>query len=269
MAGVISSGWVSHSRVEPSTSANSNVTVPVGKSPLTASSLQSTSGVSTRGSISLMLASLRPTRGPKHQQKRVDPATTYANISHVTRDRRGGEAWSVSTSRWAISTTSVTQRRLLGCSASTAARLATQFPPTTDFTHVTVTARVCPSVGRRLSERHLGNVTAEGVVGRTRSIRCNLHIPAPAWIAAADAADHGCRRRVGGCGAYKRAGQPAPSHPCSADGGRDHCDFHRGYGHLLADTVANSPTVGDRSRHGDGVHRRVDCYPGQCDHGGP
>ncbi len=54
------SGWVSHSRVEPSTSANSNVTVPVGKRPLTPSSLQSTSGVSARGSISLMLASMRP-----------------------------------------------------------------------------------------------------------------------------------------------------------------------------------------------------------------
>ena len=58
MAAVISSGWVSHSRVEPSTSANSNVTVPVGNSPLTPSSLQSTSGISARGSISLMLASM-------------------------------------------------------------------------------------------------------------------------------------------------------------------------------------------------------------------
>ena len=46
MAAVISSGWVSHSRVEPSTSASSSVTVPVGKSPLTPSSLQSTSGAS-------------------------------------------------------------------------------------------------------------------------------------------------------------------------------------------------------------------------------
>ena len=35
MAAVISSGWVSHSRVEPSTSPNSNVTVPVGNSTLT------------------------------------------------------------------------------------------------------------------------------------------------------------------------------------------------------------------------------------------
>ena len=31
-AAVISSGWVCHSRVEPSTSASSNVTVPVGSS---------------------------------------------------------------------------------------------------------------------------------------------------------------------------------------------------------------------------------------------
>ena len=61
IAAVISSGWVSHSRVEPSTSANSNVTVPVGKSPLTPRSLQSTSGASARGSISLMLASMRRT----------------------------------------------------------------------------------------------------------------------------------------------------------------------------------------------------------------
>ena len=53
------SGWVSHSRVEPSTSASSNVTVPVGNSPLTPSSLQSTSGASARGSMSLMLASMR------------------------------------------------------------------------------------------------------------------------------------------------------------------------------------------------------------------
>src|SRR5580693_2484760 len=60
MAAVIWSGWVSQSRVEPSTSASSNVTVPVGNSPLTPSSLQSTSGRSARGSISLMLASMRP-----------------------------------------------------------------------------------------------------------------------------------------------------------------------------------------------------------------
>jgi hypothetical protein len=50
----------SHSRVEPSTSANSSVTVPVGKSPLTPRSLQSTNGPSARGSISLMLASMQP-----------------------------------------------------------------------------------------------------------------------------------------------------------------------------------------------------------------
>ena len=37
IAAVIWSGWVSHSRVEPSTSAKSNVTVPVGNSPLTSS----------------------------------------------------------------------------------------------------------------------------------------------------------------------------------------------------------------------------------------
>ena len=48
-AAVISSGWVCHSRVEPSTSASSNVTVPVGSS-LTPRSLQF-NGVSARGSV--------------------------------------------------------------------------------------------------------------------------------------------------------------------------------------------------------------------------
>jgi hypothetical protein len=69
---VISSGWVSHSRVEPSTSANSNVTVPVGKRPLTPSSLQS---------ISLMLASMRSPRTAKHQHKRVLCSRTEAQFT--------------------------------------------------------------------------------------------------------------------------------------------------------------------------------------------
>ena len=60
MAAVISSGWVCHSRVEPSTSASSNVTVPVGSS-LTPRSLQF-NGVSARGSVPLMLASMRRPR---------------------------------------------------------------------------------------------------------------------------------------------------------------------------------------------------------------
>jgi hypothetical protein len=59
MAAVICAGCASQSRVEPSTSARTNVTVPVGKSPLTLSSLQSTRGVSVRGSNSLMLVSMR------------------------------------------------------------------------------------------------------------------------------------------------------------------------------------------------------------------
>src|ERR1700733_1899833 len=78
MAVVISSGWVSQSRVEPSTSANSNVTVPVGNRPLTSSSLQSTSGVSARGSISLMLASMQSLRTAKHQHNRVDRCSVVA-----------------------------------------------------------------------------------------------------------------------------------------------------------------------------------------------
>ena len=77
------SGWVSHSRVEPSTSANSNVTVPVGKSPLTPSSLQSTSGASARGSISLMLASMRAPRAAKHQRKRVDRSSIAGRMFSV------------------------------------------------------------------------------------------------------------------------------------------------------------------------------------------
>ena len=56
-AAVISSGWVSHNRVEPSTSASSSVTVPVGSSP-TPNSLQFTGGMSARGSVSVMLASI-------------------------------------------------------------------------------------------------------------------------------------------------------------------------------------------------------------------
>jgi hypothetical protein len=44
-AAVISSGWASHSRVEPSTSASSSVAIPVGSSPLTPRSLQFTNAV--------------------------------------------------------------------------------------------------------------------------------------------------------------------------------------------------------------------------------
>jgi hypothetical protein len=80
IAAVISSGWVSHSRVEPSTSASSSVTVPVGKNPLTPRSLQSTSGASARGSMSLMLTSMRWPRTPKHQRKRADYSRSHAYL---------------------------------------------------------------------------------------------------------------------------------------------------------------------------------------------
>ena len=70
MAAVISSGCVSHSRVEPSTSANSSVTVPVG-SPLTARSLHS---------VALMLTSMRPARSAK--------TSAYARISTTPRLRK-------------------------------------------------------------------------------------------------------------------------------------------------------------------------------------
>lgn len=45
-AAVISSGRVSHSRVEPSTSASSNVTVPVGSNSTTPKSSQVSGGIS-------------------------------------------------------------------------------------------------------------------------------------------------------------------------------------------------------------------------------
>ena len=80
-AAVISSGWVSHSRVEPSTSASSSVTVPVGSS-LTPNSLQFTGGVSARGSISLMLASM----GSPHTAK-ASSRCAYLRPSR-TRDLR-------------------------------------------------------------------------------------------------------------------------------------------------------------------------------------
>ena len=54
-AAVIVSGWVSHSRVEPSTSASSNVTVPVGSNSLKPSSLQFSDGISA---CWLMVASI-------------------------------------------------------------------------------------------------------------------------------------------------------------------------------------------------------------------
>jgi hypothetical protein len=62
-AAVISSGRVCHNRVEPSTSASSNVTVPVGSS-LTPRSLQFNAGVSAP---SLMLASMPRPHTAKHQ----------------------------------------------------------------------------------------------------------------------------------------------------------------------------------------------------------
>jgi len=82
MAAIISSGWVSHSRVEPSTSASSNVTVPVGSSSLTPRSLQFNAGVSR--APSLMLASIRRPRAAKHQRKRVDRRARRADVRLLT-----------------------------------------------------------------------------------------------------------------------------------------------------------------------------------------
>jgi hypothetical protein len=82
-AAVIWSGWVSHRRVEASTSASSNVTVPVGRRTVMPRSLQFTGGVSARGSVSLMLASMRGRRSAKHQRMGVDttPSRAYLRAS--------------------------------------------------------------------------------------------------------------------------------------------------------------------------------------------
>src|SRR6478609_1724127 len=77
-AAVISAGWVCHSRVEPSTSASSNVTVPVGSS-LTPRSLQF-KAVSANGSVPLMLASMRWPHAAKHQRNRVDLPPRHADL---------------------------------------------------------------------------------------------------------------------------------------------------------------------------------------------
>src|SRR5262245_40848609 len=55
---VISSAWVSHKRVESSTPARSNVTVPVGSKSVTPGPLRFNGGGSAGGSISLMHASM-------------------------------------------------------------------------------------------------------------------------------------------------------------------------------------------------------------------
>ena len=72
IAAAISLEWFSHSRVDPSTSASSSVTVPLGSGSLTPRSLQFTSGVSPRRSFWLMLASMRARQGTKHQHKCVN-----------------------------------------------------------------------------------------------------------------------------------------------------------------------------------------------------
>jgi hypothetical protein len=58
MAAVIASGSVSHNRVEASTSASSNVTVPVGSCSLTPTSLKSNGGMSVGTPVSLTLPSM-------------------------------------------------------------------------------------------------------------------------------------------------------------------------------------------------------------------
>src|SRR6478752_1800842 len=78
MAAVIPSGWVCHSRVEPSTSASSNVTVPVGSS-LTRRSLPF-KAVSANGSVPLMLASMRWPHAAKHRRNRVDLPPRHAGL---------------------------------------------------------------------------------------------------------------------------------------------------------------------------------------------
>ncbi len=62
IAAVIASGWVSQSWVEPSTSASSSDTVPVG-SPLTAEAIPLLTSAGSLHSSWLMLASMRPRHG--------------------------------------------------------------------------------------------------------------------------------------------------------------------------------------------------------------
>src|SRR5271166_5914764 len=69
-AAVMVSGWVSHSRVEPSTSASSSVTVPVGSNSLTPNSLQVRGGISACG---LMVASIARQRRAQNRQNRANP----------------------------------------------------------------------------------------------------------------------------------------------------------------------------------------------------
>ena len=71
-AAVIASGWVSHNRVEPSTSASSSVTVPVGSNSL---KLQVSCGISA---CWLMVASIAAT-GRKTSAKRAYRHPGHAN----------------------------------------------------------------------------------------------------------------------------------------------------------------------------------------------
>src|ERR1700738_3898984 len=76
IAAVICSGWGSHSRVEPSTSASSSVTVPVGSS-LTPNSLQFSDDISA---CVLMLASIRDTEGQNISAKAQIPPDRGRNL---------------------------------------------------------------------------------------------------------------------------------------------------------------------------------------------
>jgi hypothetical protein len=89
-AAVITSGWVSHSRVEPSTSAKSSVTIPVGKSLLTPRSLQFTSAASARG-VDLAHASQH---GSSTWGK--PPAETHTTAGSPRRFMRRARGWAAS-----------------------------------------------------------------------------------------------------------------------------------------------------------------------------
>ena len=72
-AAVISSGWLCHNRVDPSTSASSNVTVPAG----------SNSPMSTLHSVALMVASIGCHRPGIHPRNRVGFPARGSAISAV------------------------------------------------------------------------------------------------------------------------------------------------------------------------------------------
>jgi hypothetical protein len=72
--------------------------VPVGRSPLTSRSLQFTSGAFTRGSIPVMLASMRPPRAAKHQRKCAEYSRSHAYLRSLSAEFYA--CWPIIFGRW-------------------------------------------------------------------------------------------------------------------------------------------------------------------------